>query len=153
MRRSCVALLCVALSAATVLAGCGDGRGDCMAGQRDCACTSLGTCSDGLDCHQNMCVRPRERTVQILSSDARACEFVVVDGSTRLTSVRFDESVRGASVRRGSRTAVTVVSVGDYPIGTGVTLGYQDGDEPLAVEQSTCFDRQGESLGGALVRL
>ena len=107
-----------------LLFGCGDGRGDCLPGQRDCACSALGACSDGLDCHQNMCVRPQELTVQVLSQDARACEFVVVDGATELTSVRFDDSVRGASVRRGRRTAVTVISGEDSPIGTGVTLGY-----------------------------
>ena len=68
------------------LSGCGGGD-QCLPGQRDCACTALGACRDGLDCHQNMCVRPREVTVQVLSSDARACEFVVVDGATQLTSV------------------------------------------------------------------
>jgi len=100
-----------------------------------------------------MCVRPQELTVQILSQDARACEFVVVDGATQLTSVRFEDSVRGASVRRGRRTAVTVISGEDHPIGTGVSLGYLDGDEPLTLEQTNCFDRQGESLGGALITL
>ncbi len=78
---------------------------------------------------------------------------MVVDGATELTSVRFDDSVRGASVRRGRRTAVTVISGEDSPIGTGVTLGYLEGDEPLTLEQTNCFDRQGESLGGALVTL
>lgn len=134
------------------LSGCGGGD-QCVPGQRDCACTALGACREGLDCHQNMCVRPQELAVQVLSQDARACEFVVVDGATQLTSVRFDDSVRGASVRRGRRTAVTVISSEDRPIGTGVSLGYLEGDEPLTLEQTNCFDRQGESLGGALVTL
>lgn len=129
------------------------GGDQCLPGQRDCTCSALGACNDGLDCHQNVCVRPQELTVQILSSEARACEFVVVDGATQLTSVRFDDSVRGASVRRGRRTAVTVISSEDRPIGSGVSLGYLEGDEPLTLEQTSCFDRQGESLGGGLVTL
>lgn len=136
----------------TCLGACRGGD-QCVPGQRDCACTALGACREGLDCHQNVCVRPQELTVQILSPEARACEFVVVDGSTQLTSVRFSDSVRGASIRRGRRTAVTVIADDDHSIGTGVTLGYLDGDTPLTLEQANCFDRQGEALGGTLITL
>lgn len=146
-------LVATVVTLLAVASGCGDGSGACVPGQRACACSALGACADGLDCHQNVCVRPLELTVRVLSPDARACEFVVVDGSTQLTSVRFDNSVQGAFIRRGRRTAVTVIARDDHPIGSGVALAYLPGEAPLALQQSTCFDRQGESLGSSLIEL
>lgn len=136
--------------------GCGSGSGDCFAGQRDCACDPLGQCSPGLDCHQNTCVRPQERSVRVLSADARACEFVVRDADAHLTSVQFDDALQGTSVRRGDRTAVTFITRQDRPAQTGPTLrtvGAAAAGSDITLEDARCFDREGEDVGSASVAL
>ena len=147
-----VRLLAVALL--LIAPGCGsDAPRNCATHVAGCPCDATGGCANGYDCVSQQCVEPMEIALRINAQDARACELVVVDGESRVTGVTFEDSAQGTHIRRGRRTAITFISREDRALGAAAILRtYGEGERhDVTVEQSRCFDRQGEEIAGSSV--
>lgn len=141
---------------AIVLTACTGEESVCSPGGPGCPCNVLGACDEGLDCHRSTCVSPREIHLSFAASAARACEFVVHDGESRVLGIDFPDDVQGTSIRRGVRTAVTFVARADVPIASVLTLrttGLNDPTVDVSIGESRCFDETGSEISGGGVSL
>ncbi len=137
--------------------GCGpDGPGECVQGQRGCACTPLGDCGDDLVCHSQQCVETHRTALEVSALGARACEVLFQEGDSVIAEVDFRTGTRGSEARRGSKESIAFISEADTDLtGRGVEVRWLgNGSRPdIEVLESECFDRLGHSIPGSSVSL
>jgi len=175
--RASLASFVLAPLAASLLVACGgDSNGGdkdtsdttaCTPGEKDCACTSSGTCDDGLVCEANVCVTevvtPTCDTANCLEltlsgGDARACDVLVTTTGRKVAEVVYPEGSRGAMRTRDLRTAVSVIATSDAALTGVVAKVVFEGDAAVAdteasVARATCYDKTGAAATGVTATL
>jgi hypothetical protein len=142
-----------------VASSCGpSSSGECVQGERGCACQIGSVCESPAVCVDNLCSAADDHRLIVSGGEnLRACELVLRDGATRIVSVEFDPEVQGQFSRRGKKTAIAFISAADRQIdGRAVhvrAVDDPDGVDALRIDQSECFDRNGNSVAGAAVTL
>ena len=140
------------------LAACGgdDSSSDtCKPGAAGCECLKDNVCDDNLTCTDGKCAGTFDVGVAVSDPAARACDVLLSETTAQVSSVGFDESVKGSYVRQAPKVAVSFVSAKDAPIsGSGISLKLVgSGTDGIEVVSTKCADAQGKALDDVTVAL
>jgi len=146
MSRSSLVLVVVLTAFAGT--GCNCNPPVCTPGALACACTSGGTCNEGLVCgSDSKCSAAVVGGVVIADAAARGCEFVLNEApGTEVVAVTFKNGATGTWVREAPRVAVTVLSGGDKALGDAVELGLTGSASSLTLTKASCVGLTGQRL-------
>ncbi|MDH5490434.1 MAG: hypothetical protein OEY14_00525 [Myxococcales bacterium] len=145
----CIAIGCGGDPAPTVDAGA------CELGAAGCACLEGAACAGDLLCNEGLCQASDRAALIVDDPEARSCEGVLLEDQTEVISAVFAAGVRGTLIRESPRSAITFHQTLDAPFEAGfASVRYTPGPgAALTLRRARCFDRQGDLLPGAPLRL
>ena len=86
---------------------------------------------------------------------ARACDFLLIEGDTRIDEVVFGEGVQGTFLREAPNVAVSLIATTDSPMGAeAVEIRFVDDEEgEVEVSEVACADAAGEAIDNPKVSI
>lgn len=91
--------------------------------------------------------------LSVSDANARGCEVLLTEKSSKVQRVTFEGSVKGTFLREAPRVAVTFVSKDDSPIATGVVKIEGGPLSGIEVTKVSCVDKSGAKLPDTKITL
>lgn len=126
----------------------------CPDGSADCPCKAGDMCNTGLVCDTGKCVGMTASGLKVSSPDARACELLIEEGTTKVLNATGKDGTKVAFKRRAPNVAVSFMSTTDAEIATGsVSLSSNGDPSGFVIKSAECFGADGAKLESVEVTL
>ena len=134
---------------------CFEGRcqfAGCAAGSEGCRCDTGDRCGDTMRCAHGVCFRTPGHAL-VVEGDVRSCQVLLSGNGSEHSTPLWSTGVRGQSVARDGRLALSFMSRTDVRLGASpVRVVGESGAAAPTVQSYECFDNLGRRVTDALVR-